>query len=78
MTVQRQPRLKVAARSVTRFKDKVRQLIRVGRGRNLGRFIQKDLNPVVRGLGRLLPKKATYGVFEDLDGWLRRRRSCGA
>lgn len=30
MTVQRQPRLKVAARSVERFKDKVRQLIRGG------------------------------------------------
>ena len=41
MTVPRQPRLKVAARSVTRFKDKVRQLIRVGRGRNLERFIEQ-------------------------------------
>jgi len=49
MTVQRQPRLKVAARSVERFKDKVRELIRQGRGRNLERFIAKDLNPVVRG-----------------------------
>lgn len=49
LTVQRQPRLKVAARLVERFKDKVRQRIRRGRGRNLERFIEKDLNPGVRG-----------------------------
>lgn len=76
MTVQRQPRLKVAARSVTRFKDKVRQLVRQGRGRNLGRFIQKDLNPVVRGWANYYRKATTYGVFEDLDGWLRRKLRC--
>jgi RNA-directed DNA polymerase len=76
MTVQRQPRLKVAERSVTRFKDKVRQLIRVGRGSNLERFIQKDLNPVVRGWANYYRKATTYGVFADLDGWLRRKLRC--
>lgn len=67
MTVHRQPRLKVAARSVERFKDKVRQLVHVGRGRNLQRFIEKDLNPVVRGWANHYGKATTYGVFEDLD-----------
>jgi RNA-directed DNA polymerase len=76
MTVQRQPRLKVAARSVERFKDKVRQLVRVGRGRNLERFIQKDLNPVVRGWANYYRKAAAYALFEDLDGWLRRKLRC--
>jgi RNA-directed DNA polymerase len=76
MTVQRQPRLKVAARSVERFKDKVRQLVRQGRGRNLERFIQKDLNPVVRGWANYYRKATTYGVFADLDGWLRRKLRC--
>jgi RNA-directed DNA polymerase len=76
MTVQRQPRLKVAARSVRRLKDKVRQLIRVGRGSNLERFIQKDLNPVVRGWANYYRKATTYGVFADLDGWLRRKLRC--
>ena len=51
MTVHRSPRLKVAGQSVERFKEKVRQLIRKGRGRNLERFIAEDLNPLV---GQLL------------------------
>jgi group II intron reverse transcriptase/maturase len=76
MTVHRQPRLKVAARSVERFKDKVRQLVHVGRGRNLQRFIDKDLNPVVRGWANYYGKATTYGIFEDLDGWLRRKLRC--
>jgi RNA-directed DNA polymerase len=59
MTVHRQPRLKAAARSVERFKDKVRQLVRQGRGRNLERFIQKDLNPVVRGWANYYRKAMT-------------------
>jgi len=69
-------RLKVAARSVERFKDKVRQLVRQGRGRNLERFIEKDLNPVVRGWANYYRKAMTYGVFEDLGGWLRRKLRC--
>lgn len=76
LTVQRQPRLKVAARSVVRFKDKVRQLVRRGRGRNLERFIAQDLNPLVRGWANYYRKATTYGVFEDLDGWLRRKLRC--
>lgn len=76
MTVHRQPRLKVAERSVERFKDKVRQLVHVGRGRNLQRFIKQDLNPVVRGWANYYGKATTYGVFEDLDGWLRRKLRC--
>jgi RNA-directed DNA polymerase len=76
MTVHHQPRLKVAARSVERFKEKVRQLARKGRGRNLEHFIAKDLNPVVRGWANYYRKATTYGVFEDLDGWLRRKLRC--
>lgn len=76
MTVHHQPRLKVAARSVERFKEKVRQLARRGRGRNLKHFIEKDLNPVVRGWANYYRKATTYGVFEDLDGWLRRKLRC--
>ena len=76
MTAHHQPRLKVAARSVERFKDKVRQLTRRGRGRNLEHFIEQDLNPVVRGWANYYRKATTYGVFEDLDGGLRRKLRC--
>ena len=71
-----EPRLKVAARSVERCKDKVRQLVRQGRGRNLERFIGKDLNPVVRGWANYCRKATTYGLFEDRDGWLQRKLRC--
>jgi RNA-directed DNA polymerase len=66
MTVHRQPRLK----------DKVRQPARKGRGRNLERFIEQDLNPGVRGWANYDRKATTHGVFEDLDGWLRRKPRC--
>lgn len=65
-----------AERSVGRFKDKVRQLTRQGRGRNLERFIEQDLNPLMRGWANYYRKATTYGVFEDLDGWLRRKLRC--
>jgi RNA-directed DNA polymerase len=59
LTVQRQPRLEVAARLVERFKDKVRQRIRRGRERKLERFVQKDLNPGVRGRANYYRKATT-------------------
>ena len=76
MTVHRSPRLKVANQSVERLKDKVRQLVRKGRGRNLERFIKEDLNPLVRGWANPDKKAMTYGIFEELDGWLRRKLRC--
>lgn len=76
MTMHRSPRLKVAGQSVKRFKEKIRQLIRKGRGQNLERFIGKDLNPLVRGWANYYKKAMTYGIFEELDGWLRRKLRC--
>ena len=76
MTVHRSPRLKVAGQSVERFKEKVRQLIRKGRGRNLERFIAEDLNPLVRGWANYYKKAMTYGIFEELAGWLGRKLRC--
>jgi len=76
MTMHRSPRLKVAGHSVERFKGKVRQLIRKGRGRNLERFITENLNPLVRGWANYYKKAMTYGIFEELDGWLRRKLRC--
>ncbi len=41
MTFNKQAKLKVAPESVKRFKDKVRQAVRRGRGRNLQRYLTK-------------------------------------
>lgn len=73
MTFHKEPRLKVAPESVARLKAKLRDLFRQGRGRNLGRFIQEDLTPVLRGWAAYYRLSGVKGVFEELDGWIRRR-----
>ncbi|HDL53269.1 MAG TPA: group II intron reverse transcriptase/maturase, partial [Proteobacteria bacterium] len=76
MTYHKQPRLKVAPKSVARFKAKLRILFRQGRGRNLGRFIQEDLMPLIRGWLNYFRLAEVKGVFEELDGWIRRKLRC--
>jgi RNA-directed DNA polymerase len=73
MTWNREPRLKAAPESVKRLKGKLKILFRKGRGRNLGRLIQEDLTPVLRGWVNYFRLAETKGVFEDLDQWIRRR-----
>jgi RNA-directed DNA polymerase len=76
LTWHRQARLKVAAESVRRMRDKVRERFRAGRGRNLGRLIREDLNPLLRGWANYFGLAEVKGVFEELDGWLRRKLRC--
>lgn len=73
MTVQLKPRLKVAEASVRRLREKLKEAFHRGQGRNLGRFIEQELNPVLRGWGNYFILSETRGVFEELDGWIRRR-----
>jgi RNA-directed DNA polymerase len=68
--------LKVAPQSVKRIRLKLKELFRVGRGRNLGRFIREDLNPVIRGWANYFHLSETRGTFEELDEWLRRKLRC--
>ena len=75
MTWHKEPRLKVAPASTKRFKDKLRDLFRQGRGRNLGRFIQ-ELKPTLLGWINYFWLSEVKGVFEELDGWIRRRLRC--
>ena len=76
MTSNMLPRLKVAPESVARLKAKLRVLFRQGRGRNLGRFIQEDLTPLLRGWLNYFRLAEVKGVFEELDGWIRRKLRC--
>jgi len=70
------PRLKVAKESVKRMKAKVRQLFCAGRGRNVERFIREDLSPLLRGWVQYFRLSEIKGLFEELDGWLRRKLRC--
>jgi RNA-directed DNA polymerase len=72
MTAHKEPRLRVAPKSVARFKGKLKDLLRQGRGRNIARTV-KDLTPVVRGWIGYFRLAETKGIFEDLDGWVRRK-----
>jgi len=72
VTRHHQPRLKVAAESVKRFKAKIRQALQAGRGRNLGTVV-RDLAPLIRGWAAYFRLAEVKGVFEDLDQWIRRK-----
>jgi RNA-directed DNA polymerase len=73
MTMHKQPRLKVAPASVARLKSKLRAEFRRGRGRNLGRFITENLKPLLRGWINYFRLAETKKIFDELDGWIRRK-----
>jgi RNA-directed DNA polymerase len=73
MTNQREPRLKVAPASLKRLKESLREALRQGRGRNLKQWIETRLTPKLRGWGNYFCLAEVKGVFEELDGWLRRK-----
>ena len=75
MTSNKEPRLKVAPESIRRFKSKIRVMCRRGRGRNLRKFI-KELAPVLRGWMNYYRLAEVRGIFEELDGWIRRKLRC--
>src|SRR5581483_9568135 len=75
VTAHKEPRLRVAATSVGRLRDKLRGLFRQGRGRSVGRTVE-TLAPLLRGWMQYFGLAQAKGVFEELDGWLRRKLRC--
>jgi RNA-directed DNA polymerase len=75
MTFHKQPRLKVAPAVVDRMKSKLRELFRAGRGRSIRRLTE-DLTPVLRGWVNYFRLAEVKGIFEELDGWIRRKFRC--
>jgi RNA-directed DNA polymerase len=73
MTIHLKPRLKVAGQSVNRIREKLKESFRRGRGRRLDRFIEQELNPILRGWGNYFQLAQVEGTFEALDGWVRRK-----
>ena len=75
VTAHKQPRLRVSAKSVGRLRNKLRTTLRQGRGRALARAIE-DLAPILRGWPQYFRLAEARGIFEELDGWIRRRLRC--
>jgi RNA-directed DNA polymerase len=75
MTYHQKPRLKVAPGPVKRLIAKVREISRRGRGRRLETVIE-ELTPKLRGWVAYFRYAEVKGIFEDLDGWLRRKLRC--
>jgi RNA-directed DNA polymerase len=72
-TTQRDSRLKVARESVQRLKEKLREIFRRGRGRNLNKLIEGELTPLLRGWVNYFRLAEVKGIFEELDSWIRRK-----
>jgi len=73
ITSHTQPRLKVARQSVKRVREKLKESFRRGKGRRLDRFIDQELNPILRGWGNYFQLAQVEGTFEELDQWVRRK-----
>lgn len=75
MTFHQKPRLKVAGTSVKRFKSNLKVLFRCGRGRSLAKTIE-DSKAKLRGWIVYFRHAEVKGIFEELDGWIRRKLRC--
>jgi len=75
MTTHFKPKLKAAPAAVTRLKDKLREIFRRGRGRNLRKVIA-ELNEATLGWVNYFRLAQVKGIFEELDQWIRRKLRC--
>lgn len=75
LTCERKSRVQVAPQSVERFKNKLREKFREGRGWNLRTFLE-SLKPQLRGWVGYFSVAETKRVFEELDQWIRRKLRC--
>ena len=72
MTFHKAPRLKVASASVDRLRGKLHDMLRRGRGRNLKEVIG-EISSLLRGWMNFFSLAQVKGIFEELDGWIRRK-----
>ncbi len=67
------PLIRVPHQTVQRIREKLKEVFRMGRGRNIGRFITDTLNPILRGWINYFRLSQTRGFAEELDQWVRRK-----
>ncbi|MFN3050969.1 group II intron maturase-specific domain-containing protein, partial [Pseudomonas alloputida] len=68
-------RVRVAPESLRKLMDRVRDLLRKGRGRSLPHTLEV-LNPVLRGWANYFRLTANMRTLDELDWWLRRKLRC--
>lgn len=66
-------RIVVHESRVRRLKDKIRRLTKKMRGSKLTESIRKQLMPITRGWANYFGIAEERGIFENLDGWIRRK-----
>ena len=76
MTMDKEPRLRASSQAILKLKDTLRAILRRGRGRNIGKLIEEDLNPVIRGWGNYFSLTRVKKIPEELDFWIRRKMRC--
>lgn len=72
-TAQKEAKIRVPQKTCRKIRDKLKELLRQGCGRNLGRLIREQLNPLLRGWMNYFRLSETKGFAEELDQWVRRR-----
>lgn len=72
VTRHKEAKLKVSASSIKRLKEKLKDIFRRGRGCAISTAI-KHLIPIIRGWTNYFKCSEVKGIFEELDGWLRRK-----
>ena len=76
MTFNKQPRLRAAIEAVKRLKGKLKEIFRKGRGRNIARMIEEDINPLLKGWANYFCLSEVKKIFKELDEWVRRKLRC--
>jgi len=76
VTSNKKAKLRIAKQSVKRFRLKVKARMMQGTGRNLRRFINEDLNPILRGWANYYRAVEARTKLDELDWWIRRRLRC--
>src|SRR5487761_218253 len=71
-TGEREPRRRIAPKSIARFKERIRELTHRTRGISLGQMV-KEITTYLRGWLGYFGDCQTPAVLQSLDSWLRRR-----
>jgi len=71
-TGEREPRRRIAPKSIARFKERIRELTHRTRGISLGQMV-KEITTYLRGWLGYFGDCQTPSVLQSLESWLRRR-----